>query len=171
MNRLPFLAVSLLPLVSCAALAQIPNPAPVPPAIQAAKAIFISNAGADSGLFPSPFTGDPSRGYTEFYTALQRSGQYQLVSDPSQADLVLELKLTAPYGPSNPNKAEGASDPRPMFTLTVYDRSTHYVLWTLTQSINLAILQKTHDRNFDDALNGIVSQFELLSRKQPAATP
>jgi len=171
MNRLSFFVLPLLPLISRTVLPQTSNPAPVPPAIAAAKTIFISNAGADSGLFPSPFSGDPSRGYTEIYTALQHSGLYQIVSDPSQADLVLELKLTAPYGPSSPNKAEGASDPRPMFSLTVYDRSTHYVLWTLTQSINVALLQKTHDRNFDEALNALVSQFELLSRKAPSATP
>ena len=39
--------------------------APVPAAITSAKTIFLSNAGADAGLFPEPFTGDPSRGYNE----------------------------------------------------------------------------------------------------------
>lgn len=170
MNRLlqSFCLVLLLPFPL--AMAQSSG-IQVPPGISSAKTLFISNAGADSGLFPSPFTGDPSRGYMQLYSALQRSGFYQLVSDPSEADLVLELKLSAPYGPANPNKAQGASDPRPMFTLTVFDRKTHYALWTLTRSIDLAILQKTHDRNFDEALAAIVSQFEALSGKQAAATP
>jgi hypothetical protein len=46
-----------------------------------------------------------------------------------------------------------------MFRLVVYDRTTHFVLWTLTQSIALAFLQKTHDHNFDQALGTLVSEF------------
>ena len=37
--------------------------APVPPQIFSAKKIFVSNGGADSGLFPHPFSGTPERAY------------------------------------------------------------------------------------------------------------
>jgi hypothetical protein len=47
----------------------------------------------------------------------------------------------------------------------VYDRRTHYVLWVFTQSIEIALLQKTHDRNFDEALTAILLEFEELSGK------
>ena len=144
--------------------------APVPPAILAAKKIFVSNAGGDSGLFPSPFSGDPSRGYNQFYAGLKANGQYQLVDDPSQADLVLELQLTAPNGPSNGSKVNGSSNPVPMFRLAVYDRQTHYTLWAFTQSIDIAFLQKTHDRNFDEALTAILLEFESLSGKAQSVT-
>jgi hypothetical protein len=87
------------------------------------------------------------------------------VADPSDADLVLELQLTAPNGPTNGSKINGASDPVPMFRLVVYDRRTHYVLWVFTQSIEIALLQKTHDRNFDEALTAILLEFEELSGK------
>jgi hypothetical protein len=97
---------------------------PVPPSIGAAKTIFVSNAGSDSGLFPEPFSGDQDRPYTQFYSALKATGAYVLADDPSQADLVLELRLTAPYGPTNPDKVAGAADPLPMFRLVVYDRKT-----------------------------------------------
>ena len=86
-----------------AAFAQMPaydQAGPVPPAIAAAKTIFISNAGADSGLFPEPFSGDPDRAYTEFYAALKATGAFTLVADPAHADLVLELRLFAPYRPT-----------------------------------------------------------------------
>src|ERR1700731_3064569 len=73
--------------------------APVPAELLSARKIFVSNAGADSGLFPHPFSGDPSRGYNALFADLQGLGQYQLVSSPSQADLVLELQLVAPNGP------------------------------------------------------------------------
>jgi hypothetical protein len=144
------------------------GPASLPPALQAAKALFISNAGADSGLFPQPFSGDQDRAYTQFYTQLKASGKYQLVGDPSEADLVLELQLTAPNGPSRGSKQNGASDPVPMFRLVIYDRKTHYILWALTESIDVALLQKTHDRNFDQALSNLVGDFEALTGKLPA---
>jgi hypothetical protein len=159
---------------SAALLAQMPaydQAGPVPPSITAAKSVFIANAGADSGLFPEPFTGDTGRAYTEFFTALQATKQYALVSDPSQADLVLELRLEAPNGPANPNKQNGAADPEPQFKLIVYDRKTHYVLWTFTQSIDPALLQKTHDKNFDTALADLLNQFLALAGKPPLRAP
>jgi len=142
---------------------------PVPPAITNAKRIFVSNAGADSGLFPHPFSGDPDRGYNQFYAALQGTGQWQCVSDPGVADLVLQLRLTAPYGPSEADKQKGASDPLPMFRLAVYDGKSHFLLWALTENVDLAYLQKSHDRNFDDAVTAILKDFEALSSKTQAA--
>ena len=168
------IAVCAALLAAVAAVSQEPTPtpaAPVPAAIRTAKKIFVSNAGADSGLFPSPFSGDPSRGYLQLYAGLKQTGQYDLVDDPAAADLVLELQLTAPNGPTNGSKVNGASDPVPMFRLTIYDRKTHYVLWALTESIQVALKQKTHDRNFDDALAAILSEFEVLSGKAPSAAP
>ena len=49
--------------------------APVPPAIYSAKKVFISNAGADRGLFPEPFSGEPERAYNEFYADVQGLGR------------------------------------------------------------------------------------------------
>ncbi|MGA7343871.1 MAG: hypothetical protein WBE72_05770 [Terracidiphilus sp.] len=162
--------------LACGAGAQTPSsdPAgPVPPAIRAARKIFISNAGSDSGLFPEPFSGDPNRPYTEFYNTLKAAGQYQLMNDPAQADLVLELRLLAPNGPQIPNKMNGASDPLPMLRLVVYDRATHYVLWAITESVAEAILQKSHDHNLDEAIEATVADFQRVSgtAPAPAATP
>jgi hypothetical protein len=160
-------------LVASAAFSQEPAPvtaAPIPPAILAAKRIFVSNAGGDSGLFPSPFTGDPSRGYNQLYAGLKANGQYQLVSDPAQADLVLELQLTAPNGPTNGSKVNGSSNPVPMFRLVVYDARSHFILWAFTQSIDMAFLQKTHDRNFDEAVTALLLEFESLSGKAQTVT-
>ena len=138
---------------------------PVPPAILAAKKIFVSNAGGDSGLFPSPFSGDPDRAYTQFYAVLKSAGQFELVADPADADLVLELQLIAPNGPTNGSKVNGAADPLPMFRLVVYDRKTHYVLWTVTQLIDVALLQKSHDHNFDAAILVLMEKFQQLAGK------
>jgi hypothetical protein len=153
--------------------AQTPPPAvslaPVPPALLNAKTAFLSNAGADSGLFPHPFSGDPDRPYNQFYAAMQTWGHYQLVADPSEADIVFELQLIAPPGPTSGNKVNGASDPVPMFRLVIYDRKTHYVLLALTESITVAFLQKTHDNNFDQALLAILLDLKRVTGA-PAAT-
>lgn len=166
----------LLPIIGTATAQSPPAPTPspvtapargpVPPAITAARRIFVSNAGADSGLFPKPFRGDTDRAYSQFFTGLKATGVFDLVSDPSDADLVLELQLLAPAGPKDPDKQKGASEPVPEFRLTIYDRKSHYILWTLTRSIGVALLQKTHDRNFDDALSGLLQDFLQLAGKQ-----
>lgn len=141
--------------------------APAPPLLMSAKTVFISNAGADSGLFPHPFSGDPDRAYNEFYADVVSWGRYQLVASPDQADLVFELQLMAPSGPSNADKSKGASDPLPMVRLVIYDRPTHYVLWALTESIGPAALQKTHDRNFDEAVASLVLDAGRLTKSLP----
>ena len=140
---------------------------PVPAGIFAAKKVFVSNAGSDSGLFPHPFSGTPDRAYDEFYDAMIGWGRWQLVADPGEADLVLELQLLAPNGPSNPNKQNGAADPLPMLRLVIYDRKTHYVLWAFTESVDVAFVQKTHDRNFDSALGALVVDLKSLVGKAP----
>lgn len=143
--------------------------APVPPALLNARRVFISNAGADSGLFPHPFNGDPDRGYSEFYAAMKSWGRYELVPDPNDADLVFELQLTAPNGPQNPSKQNGAADPLPMFRLVILERKSHYVLWALTESIEFAFLQKTHDHNFDQALANLAADLKRLTAAPAAA--
>jgi hypothetical protein len=143
--------------------------APVPPLLYSAKKVFISNAGADRGLFPHPFSGDPDRAYNEFYADVRALNRYQMVTDPTQADLVFELQLAAPSGPANADKSKGATDPLPMFRLAIYDRRSHYVLWALTESIEPAALQKTHDHNFDEALATLVQDLTRLTT--PLQTP
>jgi hypothetical protein len=143
--------------------------APVPAPLLSARKVFISNAGADSGLFPHPFSGDPDRPYNEFYADIKSWGRYELVNDPADADLVFELQLTAPSGPQNPSKQNGASDPLPMFRLTILDRKTHYVLWALTESVGSAYTQKTHDNNFDLALGSITDDLKRLTSVPAAA--
>lgn len=102
---------------------------------------------------------------------MQSLGRYDLVTDPAVADLVFELQLTAPNGPSNADKQKGASDPLPMFRLVIYDRKSHYVLWALTESIDPAALQKTHDHNFDEALATLVQDLKRLTTPVAGGTP
>ncbi len=164
--------IGVLVLSATAACAQMPaynQAGPVPAAIAAAKTIFLSNGGADSGLFLDTFTGDPDRAYTEFYAALKATGDFTLVGDPSQADLVVELGLEPPYGPAEAGRQPFTwpGEPLPMFRLVIYDRKSHYVLWTCTQSVQSALSQKNHDKNFDQALAAILNQFLQIAGKSP----
>lgn len=145
-----------------------PQPAPIPPAILSAKTVFLSNGGADAGLFPHPFSGSTSRGYDEFYAALRSMNHYQLVSNPSDADLVFEFRLLAPLGPSNADKSKGAADPLPTVSVKIYDRPTHYVLWAFSEEIEGASFQQTHDRNFDEAIAHLAKDVENLTTPKPA---
>ena len=152
-----------------------PNPpsanAQIPPELLTGKTVFISNAGGASGLFPEPFTGAPDRASTQFYAAMKSWGRYTLVDSPSSADLVFQIELTAPVGAAKGSKQYGASDPLPEFHLVLFDRPAHYILWALTESIDVAYRQKTHDRNFDDALGTLVSDLKSLVLRPLPLTP
>ena len=129
-------------------------PGPVPSAILAAKKVFISNSGAYS-IF---YSGGPNRAYNQFYAALHASGALEMVSDPSDADLVLELQI-ADTTPGSAN-----------FKLLIYDRKTHFLLWTLVEPISTCGRQKTCDANFDEALPVLLLNFEKLAGKSPGTT-
>jgi hypothetical protein len=95
--------------------------------------------------------------------------QYDLVSSPSEADLVLEFRVQAPLGPANANKQKGAADPLPTVSVRIYDRQTHYVLWAFSEEVDVALLQKTHDRNLDEAIDRLAQDFLSLTRPNSSA--
>ncbi len=169
------LALKIAIVAACftAALAPAQTPAgshaPIPPAILSARKLFIANGGADAGLFPHPFSGNAAHGYDQFYSALRGVSQYDLVSNPSEADLVLEFQLQAPLGPANADKSKGAADPLPTVSVKIYDRPSHYVLWAFSEVVASAATQKTHDRNLDDAITQLVQDFQSLTRPQSTA--
>jgi hypothetical protein len=158
-------------LCAAAASAQIPaytEAGPIPPALTTAKTVFVSNGGSDIRFFPISLSGDANRAYSQFYAALKATGKYDLVGDPSQADLVLYLRLDAAHCPWGETECIGTSEVLAEFRLTIYDRKTHYVLWTATEPIESALLQKNHDRNFDLALSAVIRDFEEVTGKAPA---
>ncbi|MGA2252107.1 hypothetical protein [Terracidiphilus sp.] len=165
------LAAACLTATLASAQAPAAPHAPIPPAILAARKLFIANGGADAGLFPSPFSGSTSHGYDQFYSAFRGMSQYDLVSNPSEADLVLEFQIQAPLGPANADKSKGAADPLPTVSVKIYDRPSHYVLWAFSEEVDIAFLQKTHDRNLDDAIARLAQDFQSLTRPQSTTPP
>ena len=171
MNRIGLLfrfvvCAALLTAVAVTAQKPAATPrAPIPSAIVSAKTIFLANAASDNGMFPSPFSGDADRAYNQFYAALKASGKFDLVTDPKDADLVLELHLENTINLSTMQRPTPVS---PIFRLAVYDRKSHFLLWETTEWIEFATLQKTHDRNFDQALSALSDDFLSLTGKSPA---
>jgi hypothetical protein len=139
---------------------QVP-PAPVPAQILAAKKVFVVNAGADAGAYPTAaFSGKPERAYNTFYAAMKTWGHYQLVGVPSDADLLLEIRLTARPGPVLHGDTTSLDS---QFRLVIRDPKTQAMLWAMTEPVESAVLQGNRDKNFDQALARIVADLQRLT--------
>ena len=147
-------------------------PAPVPSPILTAKKVFIANGGGDESLFDTPqYTGGPDRLYNEFYGAMKSWGRYELVGDPGEADLVFEIRLTLVQ--PHRSKPLEVNDPEydSLFHLSVRDMKTHETLWGLTEHAQAAILQGNRDKNFEQALNAIMSELRRIAGAATAKAP
>jgi hypothetical protein len=125
-----------------------PPPAPVPNQILAAKKIFISNGGEDSWLDYDP-KHDPSLTYNEFYADIKSWGKYELVSTPTDADVVFEIHLVF-------------QERFPQLQLLILDPKSHITLWTLHQAAVAANRDATARKNFDKAMNSLVATIKGL---------
>jgi len=136
-----------------------PAPGPVPEQIGAAQKVFISNAGGESFeavIDQTVFNGGPDRPYNEFYAALNGWGRYDLVSSPADADLVLEITWAlTDTGLKLPVLGQ--------LRLQVIDPRTHVTLWSFIEYVRGAILLGNRDKNFDQAMNTIVSRLKQLT--------
>lgn len=150
---LSLLFVGLIPNSQVQTAAQAAAP-PVPEAILSAKTAFISNDMAAS----ADLSGGPTRGYNQFYAGVKATGRYELVDDPSKADLILQIQAV----PSDSIRAglEG-------IRLRLYDRKTHFILWTLVRPVGACALKKGCDKNFDIAIDGLIHDLMALNRQSP----
>ncbi|MGA8273835.1 MAG: hypothetical protein WB919_19890 [Candidatus Sulfotelmatobacter sp.] len=148
---------------------QTPAPAaPVPARILTAKKIFVANAGQDERSTDEPiYNGGPDRAYNELYAELKTWGRYELTSDPSDADLVFEIRFTIGEPVIRQSGVVFPSPYDPEFRLTIRDPKTNVLLWSITEHAEWAILQGNRDKNFDLALVKVVDDVQALSG-QPA---
>jgi hypothetical protein len=140
-------------------------PAPVPAQIAAAQKVFISNAGGatlETVLDETIFHGGPDRPYNQFYAAMKSWNRYELVSSPSDSDLVLEIS----WGLTD----SGLRLPvLGQLRLVVIDPKTHITLWNITEYVQGALLLGNRDKNFDQAMNTVVARLKGLTAP-PAPT-
>lgn len=136
-----------------------PPPAPLPSALATAHKLFLGNAGDQDNA-------DCLRAYNDLYAALNGFGRYELMGDPSAADLVLELHYEFSLGAGV--NGISANTPR-QFRLILLDPKTHVVLWTLVERTNYASLERNRNKNLDEVVGVLATDLDqLLTAKPPA---
>lgn len=140
-----------------------PFVAPIPPQIVSAKTVFLSNA----GLAPDPRDRILASGktvilrFSQFYSAMQTWGRYQIVDSPSAADLVFEFSLTSPLSfCSDPQNCQAA-----LVEVVIYDAKTHFRLWSFDEPVFKAMLNSNYTKNVNQAMT------ELMADLKTAAPP
>jgi hypothetical protein len=118
-------------------------PGPVPAQIATGHAVFVSNAGGSN--YFNLFTGGPDRAYSTFYADLEKTGHYQLVATPSEADLIFEIRAIAPAV----DGGHGTIDYNPQLILSIQDPKTRVVLWTTSANVRAIGAQSRRNRQFD----------------------
>jgi hypothetical protein len=138
--------------------------APVPPQIFASKKVFVSNAGYDStSRVAFKNGGDLNQPYNEFYSAVKNWGRYELVATPADADLVFEIRFTAPL-----TFDEKSPIYEPQLDLEILDVKTHFRLWSITTPVQGAIRKVTWEKNFSQGITNLMDDLKKLTT-QPAA--
>jgi len=152
------IAFASIPLLAADQPSPSPGPAPVPAQIFTAKKVFIANAGAGdtlpSWVFKRPE--DANEIYNRFYAAMKKWGRFELVSNPSDADLVFELRFINAFG----------IIPR-RFGLKIWDARTRFILWTFVEDVTSGWPKKIWDKDCDEGMAKLVSDVMSLAA-QPA---
>ncbi len=91
-------------------------------------------------------------------------GRFQIVLDPNEADAVLELHYEIGIG-----KSVGSGDGIRQFRVVIEDPRSRIILWSFTERTNYAVFQKNRNKNLDETVATLVSDFNLLAAAQPVA--
>jgi hypothetical protein len=158
-TALPLVLVLLAPIILTLQAQNAPT-APVPAQILNAKKVFISNASGD--FEPGLWSGDSTRTYNEFYSAIKNQTAYQLVSAPSDADLILEIRLQFVHQ-DDENVLLKNREPKSQFILKVSDPKTQTVLWQFNEPFSATEAKKMRDINFSAGIDRLVFAFVSLS--------
>lgn len=133
--------------------------APVPSQLFTAKKIFISNGGVDGIAFQAfRRLGNVNQPYNAFYSALSSWGKYTLVAAPAEADVVFEIRFTAPF-----DGDEHVTSYVPQLNLTIYDAKTRFVLWTILAPVNGAFRKATFVKNVNEGIAMLVANLKGLT--------
>jgi hypothetical protein len=160
-------ALAIIALSACLTVsAQTPsaNPAnaPLPSALTNATKVFLGNAGDQENA-------DCLRAYNDFYGGLQNLKRFTLVDDPNQADLILELHYEIDLGQSVASNDSRQSVRR--FRVVLVDPHSHATLWSLTERTNYARFKSNRNKNLDETIATLVSDFASLTQSQPPSNP
>lgn len=145
-----------------AARAQVQDPptAPLPSVLASATKLFLGNAGDQENA-------DCLRAYNDFYADVVRLGRFQMVADPAEADLVLELHYELDLGQAIASHDSNHSVRQ--FRVVLLEPHTHVVVWSLTERTNYAVFQKNRNKNLDETVDVLAQDLGSLLSAQPVA--
>jgi hypothetical protein len=127
--------------------------APVPTPLLNGKRAFISYEMGDVTAFPSAYSGGPERAYSEFFAQMKAWGRFQLVIDPSDADVVFAVRFV---------------DSQPQIRLGISDGKTHVALWGFVEQVDPAVFKKHRDASFTQSVQLLVSDVKTLLAEDAA---
>jgi hypothetical protein len=125
--------------------------APVPTPLLNGKRAFISYELGDVTAFPSVYSGGPERAYSEFFAQMKEWGRFELVMDPSSADVVFAIRFVDSPGLLRPQIRVGISDAK-----------THVSLWGFVEQVDPALFKKHRDESFSESVELLVSDVQTL---------
>jgi hypothetical protein len=132
--------------------------APVPTPLLNGKRAFISYEVGDVTAFPSAYSGGPERAYSEFFTQMKAWGRYELVMDPSDADIVFAIRFV-----------DSPGLPIPQIRVGISDAKTHVALWGFVEQVDPAFFKKHRDASFSGSVQLLVGDVQALIT--PGAIP
>jgi hypothetical protein len=132
-------------------------PLPVPAQILTGKKVFVSNDAPEIFDDVDSYSGGPNRAYSQFYSGIKTWGRYEIVSAPSDADLILQIHLINLHG-----RLEGRDIPD-QFQLAILDPRTNVLLWKVYREIASSGFQEKRDKNFDKAIQDLINQLAKLA--------
>lgn len=146
-------------------------PGPIPAQIINAKAIFIANAPGDN--FPET-DGGPNRPYNQVYGAIKAWAHYDLVSSPTEADLVFEVSFTNKLaGTGGLNTTACSAETNPQLSITILDPKTGIPLWWLAEDmlVKQRFLHPTGKLTdaFDDSVSRLIDDLKKLATSSTAS--
>lgn len=134
--------------------------APVPTPLLNGKRAFISYELGDVSAFPAYYSGGPERAYSEFFAQMKAWGRFELVLDPSDADVVFAVRFVDSPGSL------------PQIRLGISDAKTHVALWGFVEQVDTSFSKKNRDASFSGSVQLLVADVQTLitpGLKPPAA--
>lgn len=144
--------------------------APVPAPIHSAHKLFVANAGMDA--FSLQAFEELGLSGTDAYDSLHaeagKMAGYQLMDSPADADLVLQVRFTAPL--TNVGEHQFWGFQRILANTTwqfqtqvdIFDAKTHFLLWSITEPVRPANLKGTWRKNIADANAALAGDVKAL---------
>lgn len=132
--------------------------APLPEGLRTGKKVFLGFSGVDR-LVATALSklGGEYHPYNALYAALKNSGAYELVANPSEADLVMEVSFVAPLSST---QVMDTFDPQ--IRVEILDAKTHFTLWTIRESVEGSLRKDSFEKNIEGAIANTIKDLQDL---------